>query len=177
MNGKNTGVSAEPVLVVSQPIKTRIRKSRSGRISTNARGESMNIEEIKVNIAILEGSQIIELRNIAKAEILSRFAELEKYKTAFEPLWEYCVGERKNKIALELKIAELEKYENDTGDLISKIADRDAEIKKLEEQVERLKCCGNCFSDGEFCDFDKCAPQKYCARYTSDNLTRKERET
>lgn len=35
-------------------------------------------------------------------------------------------------------------YDDDTGELIAKIADKDAEIKRLEAEVERLKCCGNC---------------------------------
>ena len=46
-----------------------------------------------------------------------------------------------------------ETYNNDTGELIAKIADKDAEIKRLEERCKKLEaevaslsCCGNCKS-------------------------------
>jgi hypothetical protein len=35
-------------------------------------------------------------------------------------------------------------YDDDTGELIAKITDKDTEIKRLETEVEALKCCGNC---------------------------------
>lgn len=66
-------------------------------------------------------------------------------------------------------------YDDDTGDLIAKIADRDAEIKRLEAEIERLKCCGNCkhLDSGYVCplhNFWSCEPHEYCDKWQSDNL-------
>jgi hypothetical protein len=47
---------------------------------------------------------------------------------------------------------------------------------ELLRRYEELKCCGNCYNDGDFCDFERCSPQKYCRRWQSDGLTREERE-
>jgi hypothetical protein len=35
-------------------------------------------------------------------------------------------------------------YSVDVDELIAKLADADAEIKRLEAEVEGMKCCGNC---------------------------------
>ena len=57
------------------------------------------------------------------------------------------------------------------------------EIKRLEAEVERLKCCGNCkFIDGIYCNQDDKGQLvvnnwHYCDNWQSDNLTQKERET
>jgi len=50
------------------------------------------------------------------------------------------------------------------------------QLKEAEELVENLKCCGNCIIDGDDCDYRGHSPQRYCDRYMSDDLTRKERE-
>lgn len=156
----------------------------------------MNVEELIDKIYRIEFDDYEK----AKAEILSRFAELEQYKTAFEPLWDYCVEERKNKIALELKIAELEKG---TSILNSTIASKDREIERLEKEIENLKtdgwvkrvyqlehqledmkCCGNCkYSDTDWNKKVVCClveeketkAYKYCDNWQSDRMKRSER--
>jgi hypothetical protein len=56
-------------------------------------------------------------------------------------------------------------------------------INQLQEQVERLRCCGNCkFIDGIYCNQDDKGQLvvnnwHYCDNWQSDNLTQKERET
>jgi hypothetical protein len=57
-------------------------------------------------------------------------------------------------------------------DLLSRLAKGRAAM----ELVENLKCCGNCIIDGDDCDYRGHSPQRYCDRYMSDDLTRKERE-
>jgi hypothetical protein len=105
-----------------------------------------------------------------KAEILRRFEELE------------------------------DKYENDTGDLIAKIADRDSKIAELEKEVENLqkeyremgverdnalvayenmKCCGTCLHYNhrkEYCPHkDDRDNQSYYKCWIPDGLKRSER--
>lgn len=114
---------------------------------------------------------------------LFRFTDKDAEQNYFAPAIEYA----KHDITIISRFAELEKkYENDTGDLIAKVASRDAMIDELEKEVENLKCCGNCcnyhFEKESHCyvngnyDYDK-SPSDYCDNWQSDNLTRKERET
>ena len=42
------------------------------------------------------------------------------------------------------------------GDLISKIADKDARVAELEALVEKLKVCGNCKHEPEFFSDNGC---------------------
>jgi hypothetical protein len=83
----------------------------------------------------------------------------------------------------------------DTGDLIAKLADADAEIKRLEElnkiltdkyckdlfqlrrQIKNLKCCGNCtyFYDNECSKFPE-IDGEYCDKWEDDTLTQEDRK-
>jgi hypothetical protein len=65
----------------------------------------------------------------------------------------------------------------DTGDLIAKLADADAEIKRLEAEVEGMKCCGNCtyFYDNECMKFPE-IDGEYCDKWESDTLTQEDRK-
>ena len=42
------------------------------------------------------------------------------------------------------------------GDLISKIADKDARVAELEALIEKLKVCGNCKHEPEFFSDNGC---------------------
>lgn len=116
---------------------------------------------------------------------LFRFTDKDAEQNYFAPAIEYA----KHDITIISRFAELEKkYENDTGDLIAKVASRDAMIDELEKEVENLKCCGNCINYGYDMEEDRhyCNKHIYSGKrhagictnnWQSDNLTRKERET
>ena len=59
-------------------------------------------------------------------------------------------------------------YDDDTGDLIAKIADRDAEIKRLEAEVEALKDFAICMTG---CGYDFCQHEYFIRQ--RDNLLKR----
>jgi chromosome segregation ATPase len=99
-----------------------------------------------------------------KAEILRRVEELEKellkHTKAFSTLWNCYKELDKERISLSIQVSQ------------------------AEEQVERLKCCGNCkHSDTDWNKKVVCClveeketkSYKYCDNWTSDGLKRSER--
>jgi hypothetical protein len=103
-----------------------------------------------------------------KAEILRRVEELEKellkHTKAFSTLWNCYKEIDKERISLSIR------------------------AEQAEEQVERLRCCGNCINYGYDMEEDRhyCNKHIYSGKrhagictnnWQSDNLTRKERET
>jgi predicted nuclease with TOPRIM domain len=100
------------------------------------------MKEIKVNMDIIEHSAIPELRELARQEVLTRFAalkekvkdlttklevehseyqtiiaELEKentdYKHAFDLLWEYCVKLEQQNAELKSQVEDLKDRDNE----------------------------------------------------------------
>jgi hypothetical protein len=57
-------------------------------------------------------------------------------------------------------------------------AQYDAEIKRLEAEVEGMKCCGNCtyFYDNECMKFPATVDGEYCDKWESDTLTQEDRK-
>jgi predicted nucleotidyltransferase len=108
--------------------------------------------------------------DLVEAEILSRFEELEKEKDFLDLCFK-----QKNKDLLNAESA--------YADLEQRYMNLKQRAEQAEEQVERLKCCGNCkFIDGIYCNQDDRGQvfihnYQYCSNWQSDNLTRKERET
>lgn len=50
----------------------------------------------------------------------------------------------------------------------------ETELLSRLEQIDDLKCCGNCEST-EGCEFSTVFQSKYCDKWQSDGMTRKER--
>ena len=102
-----------------------------------------------------------------KTALLAKFREseeeLSKYVKAFSTLWNYYKEIDKERISLSIR------------------------AEQAEEQVERLRCCGNCINYGYDMEEDRhyCNKHIYSGKrhagictnnWQSDNLTRKERE-
>lgn len=93
-----------------------------------------------------------------KTALLAKFREseeeLSKYVKAFSTLWNCYKEIDKERISLSIR------------------------AEQAEEQVERLKCCGNCYNfyQGTKCPHNYQAVNNICNNYDCDNLTRKERE-
>lgn len=64
------------------------------------------------------------------------------------------------------------------SDMTEELADADAEIKRLEADVERLKCCGNCkYFSPYYCPLHwSCEPNEYCDKWQSDGMTQEDRK-
>lgn len=80
-----------------------------------------------------------ERRDSTRFALLSRFRELQKYKDTFYTLWDFCSEQTHKQIEL-VKRAE-----------------------QAEEQVERLRCCGNC----KHYEYDMEEDHYYCSKNIS----------